>query len=288
MNSEGRLVIAATPIGNLGDITLRVLDALQECDDIFCEDTRVTQKLLTLLGKKRDSNTLHRLDESMLSRGGEQAVLELLSLGRDVCYVSDAGMPGISDPGLRLVCAARDAGYPVEVLPGASASTCAIVSSGIVADAFYFGGFLPRKQSDATKLLNSLSNLDAALVFFESPKRIASSILVISSVFPTRELAVCRELTKMHEEVIRGTASDVANIISNDGYEARGEFVLVIGPVSEQEKTSAEKEKFLHAEKLAKSIAALTDNITDSRALCEILQQTCGISRNDAYKIVHL
>ena len=166
-NASGKLVIVPTPIGNLGDMTLRSLEALREADVVCAEDTRVTGKLLAHFGIEK---RLVRLDEAMI--GSRAAgVVERVAAGEVVAYCSDAGMPGVSDPGLRLVAAAREAGVAVEVLPGASAAACAYVASGTVCPRFYFGGFFPRKAAEQRSVLEELRGLDAALVFYESPAR---------------------------------------------------------------------------------------------------------------------
>ncbi len=202
----GKLIIVPTPIGNLGDMTLRSLEALRAADTVCAEDTRVTGKLLAHFDIRKP---LERLDEAMI--GAKAAsVMERVAAGEVVAYCSDAGMPGVSDPGLRLVAAAHEAGVPAEVLPGASAAACAYVASGTVCPRFYFGGFFPRKAGEQRTVLEELRGLDAALVFYESPNRLVAALAAIAEVLPWREVAVCRELTKLHEEVARGTAAELA------------------------------------------------------------------------------
>ena len=150
---------------------------------------------------------MERLDEAMI--GAKAAsVMERVAAGEVLAYCSDAGMPGVSDPGLRLVAAAHEAGVPAEVLPGASAAACAYVASGTVCPRFYFGGFFPRKAGEQRTVLEELRGLDAALVFYESPNRLVAALAAIAEVLPLRKVAVCRELTKLHEEVARGTAAE--------------------------------------------------------------------------------
>ena len=187
-------------------MTLRSLEALRAADVVCAEDTRVTGKLLAHFDIRKP---LERLDEAMI--GAKAAgLMERVAAGAVVAYCSDAGMPGVSDPGLRLVAAARDAGVPVEVLPGASAAACAYVASGTVCPRFYFGGFFPRKAGEQRAALESLRALDAALVFYESPNRLVAALAAIAEVLPLRKVAVCRELTKLHEEVARGTVAEFA------------------------------------------------------------------------------
>ena len=197
--AEGRLLVCATPIGNLGDVTLRVLDALRAADVIEAEDTRVTRKLLaryeisTLLEPYHAKNLERRTPE----------VVDRVAAGQTVALVSDAGTPGVSDPGAHLVDSCIDAGLTVEVLPGASAIVTALVASGLPTHAFYFGGFLPRKVGDRRRALEKLATLDATLVFYESPRRAAATVASVAEVMPGREAAMARELTKIHEEVSR-------------------------------------------------------------------------------------
>ena len=187
---QGRLVICPTPLGNLGDMTARALDALRAADVVCAEDTRVTGRLLAAF---RIEKRLERLDEATLADRAARIVERVLA-GETVVYCSDAGMPGVSDPGLRLVRAAREAQAPVEVLPGPTAAATAYVASGCVDPRFYFGGFFPRKQAERQALLESLRALDAALVFYESPNRLVDALEALAAAFPQREVAVCREL----------------------------------------------------------------------------------------------
>jgi 16S rRNA (cytidine1402-2'-O)-methyltransferase len=226
----GRLSLCATPIGNLGDITLRVLDTLRTADVIYCEDTRVTRKLasrydITAPLRRGDSHRLPTLLPSILAK---------LAEGAQLAYVSDAGMPAISDPGALLVSAVRSAGYAVEILPGASALTTAVAASGLKARAHYFGGFFPRKHGDGTRLLSSLEQLeDTVLVFYESVHRTEKTLRLVAEVLPSRQVVLARELTKLHEEVLTGTARELASLIaqrSAAGRPLKGEVVLMIAP----------------------------------------------------------
>lgn len=192
--STGKLVLCPTPIGNLGDITLRTLDELRAADVVCAEDTRVTGKLLAHFDIEK---RLERLDEATISKQADRIIQRVLA-GERIAFCSDAGMPGVSDPGSRLVASAQAAGAPYEVLPGASAAATAYVASGFSDPRYYFGGFFPRKAGERKAVLEALSGLDASLVFYESPRRIADALAVIAEVFPAREVAVCRELTKRH------------------------------------------------------------------------------------------
>jgi 16S rRNA (cytidine1402-2'-O)-methyltransferase len=224
--AAGRLVICPTPIGNLEDVTLRVLSALREADVVACEDTRRTRVLLDRYGVKASLVSYHEHNER--ARAGE--LVGRMRAGTVVALVSDAGMPVISDPGFELVRASVAAGLPVEVLPGPSAALAALVASGLPADAWHFVGFLPRKRAELERLFASTTE---TLVAFESPRRVASSLAVLAERDPARPVAVARELTKVHEEVVRGDAASVA-----ERYAAtppRGEVVLVVGPATSTE-----------------------------------------------------
>lgn len=280
-NNPGKLVIVPTPIGNLGDMTLRSLEALRTADVVCAEDTRVTGKLLAHFDIRKP---LERLDEAMIGAKAEAVVGRVLA-GETVAYCSDAGMPGVSDPGLRLVAAARRADAPVEVLPGASAAACAYVASGTVNPRFYFGGFFPRKVSEQKAVLEQLRGLDAALVFYESPNRLVAALRVIAEVLPHRAIAVCRELTKLHEEVARGTAAQLADVFAARAEGPggiRGEIALVIdGPNAEEAATCVEAAA-ASAEIRAGELVAEGLRTKD---IAKQLAAEFGISRNDAYEM---
>jgi 16S rRNA (cytidine1402-2'-O)-methyltransferase len=228
-SGAGGLSICATPIGNLGDLTLRVIETLKASDLIFAEDTRVARRLLSHL----DIHTkLERCDENTI-RQRSSGIVERIRQGSRVVFISDAGMPGVADPGAYLVAAVREAGLLLEVLPGPSAVLTALVASGFAARSFYFGGFLPRKRAQLAKTLEALVHLDAALVFFESPHRACASLAVIAELFSEREVVLARELTKLHEEVLCAPAPELARQIAereHDGQPLRGEVTLVIAP----------------------------------------------------------
>jgi 16S rRNA (cytidine1402-2'-O)-methyltransferase len=222
--SDGRLVVCATPIGNLGDVTLRVIEALKAADVIEAEDTRVTRKLL---GRYAITTPLEPYHAQNLERRTAE-VVERVAGGGVVALVSDAGTPGVSDPGAHLVDACIDAGLAVEVLPGASAILAALVASGLPTHAFYFGGFLPRKAGDRVRALEKLATLDATLVFYESPRRTAATLASLGEALPGRIAVMARELTKVHEEVLRGDVAEVAAAVA--ARELKGEVVLLVGP----------------------------------------------------------
>ncbi len=217
------LSVCATPIGNLDDVTLRLLETLRRADVVLCEDTRRTRLLLARHGvtarllSYREHNEARRTEE----------VLPRLLRGEEVALVSDAGLPGISDPGARLVSAARDAGVAVTVLPGPSAVETALVASGFVVERYQFLGFLPRAERALAALWDELASWPHAAVAFESPARLANSLASLAAVQPERPAAVCRELTKAFEEVVRAPARELAERFRE---RTRGEVTLVLGP----------------------------------------------------------
>jgi 16S rRNA (cytidine1402-2'-O)-methyltransferase len=221
--SGGRLVVCPTPIGNLEDITLRVLSALREADVVACEDTRRTRVLLDRYGVNAPLVSYHEHNEER--RAAE--LVERMRAGDVVALVSDAGMPLVSDPGYVLVRACVAAGLPVEVLPGPSAAIAALVASALPSDSWRFAGFLPRKKGDLRRVL---AEPGATLVAFESPRRVPATLAVLAELDPERQVAVCRELTKAHEEVVRGPAAELA--ARYEGSPPRGEVVLVVAPAA--------------------------------------------------------
>lgn len=232
-STSGRLIIVGTPIGNLGDLTPRVAQAFEAADAICCEDTRVTSKLLAHLGISRP---LVRCDENVIASRSPELIGRML-VGDVIAFASDAGMPSVSDPGQVLVDAAREAGVDVEVIPGPSACVTALVASGIPCEHFYFEGFLPRKHGERVRRLSQLAAIPGALLFYESPHRVAASLEALAEVFPARQVALCRELTKLHEEVLRAQAPYLLEQVRERG-ELKGEMVLVVAPPSEEELAS--------------------------------------------------
>ncbi len=278
--SSGKLVVVPTPLGNLGDMTVRALEALRAADTVCVEDTRVTGKLLSAFDI---SKRLERLDEALVGqRAG--AIAQRVINGEVIAYCSDAGMPGVSDPGMRLVRACRAAGAPVEVLPGPTAVATAYVASGCENARFYFGGFFPRKDGERRSALDAVRALDAALVYYESPNRLASALAVIAEVFPLREVAVCRELTKLHEEVFRGPAADVRDEFARRAGEGsiKGEIVLVIDGPSEAEAVATAAAAASDASSRA---AELVAEGMRTKEVAKKIASEFGIARNEAYEI---
>jgi 16S rRNA (cytidine1402-2'-O)-methyltransferase len=217
------LLVCATPIGNLEDVTLRLLRELAEADLVLAEDTRVTRGLLQRHGIEAQLLSYHEHNEA--KRVGE--LLPRLQAGERIALVSDAGMPAVNDPGARLIAAAVAAGVAVTVLPGPSAVETALVASGLAGDRFQFLGYLPRGAAALTAVWEELRGWPHPAVAFESPQRLPATLASLAAAQPERRIAVCRELTKRFEEVVRGTAAEVAERFAEP---PKGEIVLVLGP----------------------------------------------------------
>jgi 16S rRNA (cytidine1402-2'-O)-methyltransferase len=263
------LAVCATPIGNLDDVTLRVLAELREADVVLCEDTRHTARLLDRHGIRAHALlSYHRHNEA--ARQAE--LLERLRDGQRVALVSDAGLPGINDPGVRLVSAARDAGIDVTVLPGASAVTTAVVASGFPAERYQFLGYLPRGRGALDALWAELEAWPHVAVAFESPRRLPASLASLAGVAPERPVAVCRELTKRFEEIVRGPAREVA---ARFAAETKGEIVVVVGPVPARREVNDD------------AVAAVIELVAAGvprRQAAEVVGRLTGASARSLYK----
>lgn len=224
-SKRGALLLVATPIGNLGDITLRAVEALHEADSIACEDSRVTGKLLRKYGIETRLVVYHEHNAARV----RPRLLRQIAAGETVVLVSDAGTPLVSDPGYKLVRAVIEADLPLSFLPGPSAVLAALVLSGLPPDRFFFGGFLPIKAEAKRHEIEQLAGLDATLLFFESPRRLAASLGQLAAILGERPAAVLREATKLYEEVRRGSLGELAALYDRSG-PPKGEVVLAIGP----------------------------------------------------------
>jgi 16S rRNA (cytidine1402-2'-O)-methyltransferase len=262
------LAVCATPIGNLEDITQRVLEELRSADVILCEDTRHTRGLLARHAIEGRLVSYHEHNEA--KRTAE--LLPRLEAGERLALVSDAGMPGISDPGARLVGAALDAGIPVTVLPGPSAVETALVASGLAAERFQFLGFLPRGELALTALWRELAAWPHPAVAFESPKRLPATLRSLAEADPERRVAVCRELTKRFEEVVRGPAAEVAERFAEP---PKGEVTLVLGPGLGEG---------VRADAAAQAVAELVGAGVSRRQAAEVVARLTGVGRNDLYR----
>jgi 16S rRNA (cytidine1402-2'-O)-methyltransferase len=219
------LHVTSTPIGHLADISLRAVNALAAADEILCEDTRVTGKLLQRYGINTRLVPYHDHNAAKL----RPRILAELQAGKALVLVSDAGTPLVSDPGFKLARAVIEAGLPLHVIPGASAPLAALALSGLPSDRFMFCGFLPEKQGERRRLLSNLKSVPATLIFFESPRRIEAALADITETLGPRPVAVTRELTKIYEEAVRGTAQEVAQRLG-ERETIKGEITLVVAP----------------------------------------------------------
>jgi 16S rRNA (cytidine1402-2'-O)-methyltransferase len=268
---NAELFIVATPIGNLGDFTRRAADTLAKVDLIAVEDTRHSRILLTSYGIDRPLLALHEHNEEAMA----PKLVERLLAGESIALVSDAGTPLLSDPGFRLVRLAIESGVRVTPLPGPSAIVTALSIAGIPTDRFVYEGFLPARQAARIARLNALSTESRTLVFFESSHRILESLADMVSTFgDARPVAICRELTKQFETVLRGTMSEVQQMVAADANQQKGEFVLVVGGASENA-----DEKMSQAIIMAK---ALQEYMSASQA-ARIAAKLCGVSRRELY-----
>lgn len=274
----GMLSLVGTPIGNLSDASPRVLETLRGADVLLCEDTRVTSKLLARFEIRVP---LERCDENVIASRVE-GVLARVAAGSRVAFVSDAGMPGVSDPGQRLVDAALDAGLPVEVIPGPSAVTCALVASGLAMDHFFFEGFLPRKAGERARRLAELAPIPGALVFYESPHRVMATLDSIAEAFPARRVALVRELTKLHEECVRDLSGELARRIRERG-EVRGECVVVVEGPSAEELSCLRVACASGPATLEEAIAEGLDAGEPKSALAKRLAKQFGIPKSEVY-----
>lgn len=270
--TDGCLAVVATPIGNLSDISPRAAQTLRDADAIACEDTRRTGLLMQALDARVPLVSLHAHNEA--ARIPE--LIARLEAGQRIALVSDAGMPGVSDPGARLVDAAHQAGLNVEVLPGPSAVTAAIAASGAPADRFVFAGFLPRKAGERNALLADLDRLGWPAVGFESPQRLAGLVADIAAQDPDRRIAICRELSKLHEETVVGSAAELAARLGTGP--VRGEITIVLWPRGTADLDAAASAR------LAEGIAVLIDAGLSPGQAADAAAALGAGGRNAAYR----
>ena len=272
---SGILYLVATPIGNLGDITHRAIDILKSVDFILAEDTRTSLRVL-------NHYDIHTPFFSSVYQGAERqripSILSLLEDGKHLALVSDAGTPLISDPGFPTVRAAVDAGHTVVPIPGPCAAIAGLVASGLPLDRFSFEGSLPRGRGTREALFNSLESREETCVFYESSHRILDSLQLLTEILPTRKLVLARELTKVHEEFLRGTASELHSRLVEDD-RVRGEFVLIV--------EGAETSVTADQETANRMLDELKAEDLPNKSIVRILIKTLGIPRNEAYRLVH-
>lgn len=264
----GQLILVPTPIGNLGDMTLRGLEALREADVVACEDTRRTRILLDHFEIKKPVVACHEHNERQMA----ERLIDRVEDGERVCVVSDAGMPGISDPGEVLLREAIRRGCSYTVLPGASAAPVAYVCSGIGDGRFAFYGFFPRKGSERERILKEVDASPVSVVFYEAPHRIRRTLRELSERWPEREFCACRELTKQYEEFVRWRGAD----FDVEAIEERGEFAVVVGPGEIREVTD---------EEIVRRLRELSEEGISDRDAVRMVTAETGRSRNDIYRL---
>jgi 16S rRNA (cytidine1402-2'-O)-methyltransferase len=264
----GALVVCPTPIGNLSDVTLRLLDELRAADVVACEDTRRTRILLERHGISVPVLAVHEHNEA--ARAPE--LVERIRAGERVALATDAGMPAVSDPGARIVAAVAAAGLPVTVLPGPSAVTAAVAVSGLGGGGFVFAGFLPRPAAKAAAEVRRLDAGALPVVAFESPQRLAATLAALAAAEPDREAVVCRELSKLHEQVERGRLADLAETFATA---PKGEVTLVLAAVPAPPRGAAD----VPADALAELVAAF-----GSRRAAALASRLTGVPRNQLYQ----
>ncbi len=271
MGAAGRLLVCATPIGNLGDVTLRVLDALRTADVVAAEDTRRTRKLMSHYDISTPLVSYHARNEKVRS----PQLIERLAGGETVALVSDAGTPGIADPGHRLIVDCIERGIEVEVLPGANAALTALVASGLPTHVFTFVGFLPRRSGARKRLFEDMTAAGRTFVCYESPHRVAASLEELAQVSHDSRVAVARELTKVYEEVVRGDARRVADEIA--GKEPKGEYVIVVAPAASTSVTEHDDAE------IAERVLTLEKEGLDRKEAMRLVARRLKVSRRRVY-----
>lgn len=278
----GTLYIVATPIGNLEDITQRALRVLSEVDLVACEDTRRTRVLLNHFGIKTKTISYHEHNE----RERAEEICKLLASGNNVALVSDAGTPLINDPGFRVANAAIEQELPVVPIPGPTAFVSALVASGLPSDEFYFAGFLPARANARRAKLEEISAIPATLIFYEAPHRINATLKDALETLGNRRAAVARELTKMHEEIARGSLSTLAQRF-NAGTRARGEMVLIIsGVVDVSTATDSTAGTQPSSQRLIERVGELESAGLDAKAALKKAARELGMKRAEAYRAI--
>lgn len=276
----GTIFVVATPIGNLADFSPRAVETLRSVSCIACEDTRHTRRLLDRYGIDTPLLSYHEHNEE--ERSSE--LLERIRQGESIALVADAGTPLISDPGFRLVRKAVEAGVRVVPVPGPSAVMAALSAAGLETDRFYFGGFLPRKQTERRKLLQQLAALEATLVFFEAPHRILQSLEDIDAVLPGRPVVIARELTKIHEEFLRGSPAALRQELSRRGA-VRGEITLLIGKKEEEKTPQAPAPD---SNKVRDQLRQLQSQGVPRMEALKQIARLLGVSKREVYRLAGL
>ena len=274
------LYLVPTPIGNLEDMTFRAIKILQTVDVIAAEDTRNTRKLLNHFEIKTPLVSYH---EHNKKTSGEK-IIQLLQEGKNIALVSDAGMPAISDPGYELIHDVIEKGYPVISIPGANAALTALIASGIQPQPFYFHGFLPRKKQDREKVLKSLNNMTATMIFYEAPHRLQETLQAILESFGDRKIVLARELTKKFEEYLRGTLSEALQWVEKE--KVRGEFCLIVQGATGEIKD--EESSWWHSLSVQEHVQHYINQGVKTNQAIKMTARERGLHRREVYRIFHI
>ena len=275
--NKGKLYLVPTPIGNLKDITLRALEVLENVDEIAAEDTRTSLKLLNHFNIKKTLFSYHKHNE----QGKSLEIITKLNNGVNIALITDAGTPGISDPGSVIVEKCIDENIDFEVLPGATAITTALVYSGLDTTKFVFRGFLPRENKERNPIIEEIKNVRDTLIFYEAPHRLLSTLEYIKENLGDRRIALCRELTKLHEEIFRGRISDAMGYFVEN--RPRGEFVLVIEGKSDEE-IKAEREAVWSDLSIEEHLINVIESGVDKKEAIKLVAKERGLAKKEVYK----
>lgn len=273
----GKLYLVPTPIGNLKDITLRALEVLKSVDEIAAEDTRTSLKLLNHFEIKKSLFSYHKHNE----QGKSLDIINKLKNGVNIALITDAGTPGISDPGSVIVERCIEEKIEFEVLPGATAITTALVYSGLDTTKFTFRGFLPRENKDRNPIIDEVKNIRDTIILYEAPHRLVNTLNYIKDNIGERKIAICRELTKLHEEIYRGKISEAIEFFSE--VRPRGEFVLVIEGKSDED-IKAEREAHWNSLSIEEHLIRTIESGIDKKEAIKIVAKERGLSKKEVYK----
>lgn len=273
----GKLYLVPTPIGNLKDITLRALEVLENVDEIAAEDTRISLKLLNHFNIKKSLFSYHKHNE----QGKSLDIINKLKSGLNIALITDAGTPGISDPGSVIVEKCIEEEIEFEVLPGATAITTALVYSGLDTTKFLFRGFLPRENKERNPIIEEIKNVRDTLIFYEAPHRLLSTLDYLKDNLGNRRIAICRELTKLHEEIYRGRISEALDFFVDN--RPRGEFVLVIEGKSDED-IKAEKEALWSDLTIKEHLLKVIEEGVDKKEAIKLVAKERGIAKKEVYK----
>ena len=273
----GKLYLVGTPIGNLKDITLRALETLRECDVVAAEDTRQTLKLLNHFNIKKTMISYHKFNENDKSN----EIINLLSSGKNIALVTDAGMPGISDPGSIIIKKCIENNILFEIIPGATALITALVYSNIDTSKFVFRGFLPRENKDKKKVLEEIKEYRDTIIIYEAPHRLRSTLIAIMEILGDRNISICRELTKLHEEIFRDTIKEAVEYY--DKNQPRGEYVLVISGKSDEDIERERKGKWEELSIREHIVNYIEQGFTKKEAI-KIVSKEREIPKSEVYK----